>query len=132
MKEKHQAIAEGLFTSCVQGHNSIKTDLHAITAALDAAHADGDKAGYERGVRESAEAARKYTHNVYNSFVAQEVEKIVLSLLAPPVPVWCPHATKSEGGWQFTLDGNVHWSDYTAAFVCCPICGAKKPEPKGN
>lgn len=139
MKENHQEIAETITNRLFEpGQFTGKIWCkERITKELDAAHADGDKAGYERGVRDSAEKAAQHIGSVgaYITYrraplLSEETADAILSLIAPPVPVCCEHVRWSNGGWWLVSQVSDHSWPWSAEE--CPVCGEAVKQSKGN
>jgi hypothetical protein len=122
---------------CLCGHDT----QAAITAALDDAHADGDKAGYERGVRESEKVLQTQVGTVSvrgarGLIGLDEASEAILSLLAPPV--W-QHKPDCPTPYQWHESAKV-WFYPTPLEDCCPTrrathcdgCGEPKPVTEGS
>jgi hypothetical protein len=117
----------------INGMDFVPLMKQDILVVCDAAAA-GDKAGYERGVRESAEkAVSKLLEQGFSASMRGAVQQASLSLLAPPV--WqhkpdCPTPyqwDEREGWWK-----SGHNTQPSPRAKYCDGCGEPMPETKGS
>lgn len=121
--DKHREIAEKWKLTTV----NVKDYDDKLLAFI----AEVDQEGYERGVRESAE---KFKFKVRQSRCPSEAQwfdeilTAILSLLAPPVPVWCEHMRSEDGKTWYCYDSPSEHGMVGRLWTCCPICKADKPQ----
>lgn len=149
MNNNHREIAEKLRDRITGVFSRKEIEANAITAALDdawkAGHNDGDKAGFERGVRQGEiKAMEWYNGTCYytQKDAKRALSATILALIAPPVPVWqhnagCPTPYQWEKidnyagmGWVSNNENGRLTLKKTACF--CDGCGLLKPVTKGE
>lgn len=120
------------FRDCEEGYSDF---LHTIATEANAAIEAADKAGYERGVRESAEV---YTNESDRRFIASvrmyvpEIEQSILSLLQPSPPNWCEHIEWYDEGKYWCIKSQTNSKlEFKWTFGECAICGKPRPESEG-
>lgn len=129
MNQKHHEIAKRTWDACYEYSESISR----IASALDQA----DREGYERGVMVSAEMAGKVFRGTTFSFapgLSPQVNRCILSLLAPPVLVWehksdCPTPYQWSNQYkEFVVQRDGYSFAQPRMFDTCSGCGAPKPQ----